>query len=372
MKNINIQELLGERGQSCLSILLPTHRLAPERRTDIIETKKAILKAIEFILFKYPEIKKHESLLTSLDELTEQIDFTHNDRGIGIFISPRFKHLVKFPFPVKKKIILSNSFELRDLLYSQYYVTPYYLLHLSEKIIRLYEGLLNNLKEIKDDFFPYRIIDNYEYAPPSRAQSIGGHATLQSMEKDKSILEKIRFRDVFHHADLHLNRYLTPTVPLIVCGTKNEIGLFKKINNHLSHQAGTITGNYTYQGLSQLGDKAWTKMKSYLEKNKARIFEEFIEKIGRGLADEGLEPVWKAAKAGKGMTLLMEKDFMKPAFVGAQDYHLYLKPPPERHTVISDVVDDIAETVLDKNGKVIIFENGSLDNYGRIGLITRY
>lgn len=372
MKNINIQELLRERGQICLSILLPTHRLAPERRTDMIETKKAILKAKEFIVYQYPEIKEHQALLTGLHELTEQIDFTHNDRGIGLFISPQIKHLVKFPFPVKKKIVLSNSFEIRDLLYSQYYATPYYLLHLSEKIIRLYEGLFNHLKEVKDDFFPYRILDNYEYAPPSRAQAMGGHATLQSLEKDKSILEKIRFRDVFHHADLHLTHYLKSSIPLIVCGTKNEIGIFKKINNHLTQLAGTVTGNYTYQGLSLLGDKAWTKMKSYLEKNKDRIFDEFKEKIGRGLADEGVEPVWKAAKAGKGLTLLMEKDFMKPGFVGVHDYNLFLKPPPERHTVIPDVVDDIAETVLDKNGKVIIFENGALDNYGHIGLINRF
>lgn len=372
MKNIQINELLAERGQTCLSILLPMHRLSPERRTDIIETKKAIQKAKEFIKLKYPEFKMQQLFFSGLDELTEKIDFTHNDRGLGLFISPRIKKLVKFPFPVRKKIILTNSFEIRDLLYSHYYTGPYYLLHLSEKIIRFYSGRTNALEEIKDDFFPYQVIDNYEYAHPSRAQASSGHAALQSIEKDKSIIEKSRRQEVFHHADRQIKKILPTEVPLILCGTKNELGLYKKISTVLNHLAGTITGNYTHTSLSLLGDKAWFKVKNYLEKNKLDVIHNFRERIGRGLAAEGVEAVWKAAKAGQGMTLLMEKDFAKPAFVDLNDYNIHLKPPAHHFNIISDVVDDIAETVLDKKGEVLVFENGALEDYGHIGLITRY
>lgn len=372
MKTIQIQELLAERGQTCLSILLPMHRLSPERRTDIIETKKIIQRAKEFIKLKYPEFKMQQLFFSNLDELTEQIDFTHSDRGLGLFISPRIKHLVKFPFQVRKKIILTNSFEIRDLLYSQYYNRPYYVLHLSEKIIRFYSGQINTLKEIKDDFFPYRLIDNYEYAHPSRAQSSSGHAALQSMEKDKSIVEKSRLQDVFHHADQHLKKILPAEALLILCGTKNELGLFKKISTVTNHLAGAVTGSYTHLSLSLLGDKAWSKIKNYLENNKLNIIHNFREMIGHGLATEGVQAVWKAAKAGQGMTLLMEKDFAKPAFVSLNDYILHLKPPAHQFNIISDVVDDIAETVLDKKGEVIVFENGALEDYGHIGLITRY
>ena len=69
----------------------------------------------------------------------------------------------------------------------------------------------------------------------------------------------------------------------------------------------------------------------------------------------------------------MEKDYKQPGFlVEGNPYHLYLKPPKEKHEILPDAVNSLMQLVLEKKGEVIIVENGRIENYGRIGLITRY
>src|ERR1035437_9190043 len=109
---MNHNGLLGEKilamqqgkGQICVSIIVPTHKLSPERQTDHIEIKKAIIEAKEYLHYKY-ETENVSSLIKSLDELYNQIDFTHVNCGIGIFVSLAVNQLVYFSFPVTKKII---------------------------------------------------------------------------------------------------------------------------------------------------------------------------------------------------------------------------------------------------------------------------
>ena len=76
---------------------------------------------------------------------------------------------------------------------------------------------------------------------------------------------------------------------------------------------------------------------------------------------------------GRGLKLLVEKDFSIPAYVkNTNDYELYLRPPKEPHKALPNVVNNLIETVLDKNGEVFLVENDILKDYGRIALITRY
>jgi hypothetical protein len=69
---------------------------------------------------------------------------------------------------------------------------------------------------------------------------------------------------------------------------------------------------------------------------------------------------------------VVEKDYRIPGFLADNDYHLYLRPPQKTHKILPDAVDDIIETVLNKNGHVFFVDNGILENYHRIALIPRY
>ena len=172
-----IKDMVKEKGNTCVSIIVPTHRIGQDRQADINEAQRAILVAKQSVL------NEEEKILSGIDDLFEQIDFKRNKEGIGIFVSPDIKKLVKFLFPVTKKIIVNKHFHLQDLLYMESYSTAYYLLDISKKEIRLLRGIMDHLEEIKDENFPKKIIDDYDYSKPSQSSSNAGYAHLKGFEK---------------------------------------------------------------------------------------------------------------------------------------------------------------------------------------------
>ena len=372
-KKLLNEELLNmqkEKGKICISIIVPTHRLSPERRVDKLEVERALDNARQFLQFKYaePNIKP---LLQALDELYQDIDFTHNSDGLGLYVSPNIKFSVQFPFPVEEKVMVGDNFELRDLMYKINYAKPYFALLLTEKEIRLFEGTLNTLNEIKDKNFPKKYEEEFIYNPPSRGTP-SGHAHVRNFEKDKSALEEIRFKDFFRDADDFVNDYLLNDMPLILLGTEKELGWFRDISAHKKQIIGEITGSYNYSHPTELANIVWPVMQSHLDNETGKLIKDFIEKIGEHRGISGIQEVWQAAQEGKVLKLLVEKDFRKPGFVAKDVYRLFLRPPQNSHKILADAVDDIIEMVLEKNGQVFFTDNDALKDYQQIASITRY
>jgi hypothetical protein len=363
--------LQNEKGNICISVIIPTHRISPDRRSDQLNAKRAIEKAEQLLKMKYAQ-NIVSPLMKKLNELFLQIDFDHNEDGLGLFVSSNVQFQFSFPFRVEEKIVVGNSFEIRDVLYKVNYSDPYYVLLLTEHGAHLFYGSWNVLDEIKDKHFPMEYEDEYAYNPPSRSTSSAGQAHVKSFEKDKSELEKIRFKNFFHKVDNILNGYLLNKEPLILLGTEKLLALFENASTHEKHFAGKITGSYSYLNLKQLSDLVSPVLYGYLQNKRTKLIEEFIEKGGQHLGTSGIQDIWSAAMEGKAFKLLVEKDYRCPGFLDENDYHLYLRPPQKPHKVLADAVDDLIELVLEKDGQVYFVDNDLLKAYGRIALITRY
>ncbi|ULQ52476.1 hypothetical protein [Flavihumibacter fluvii] len=360
-----------ETNKPCISIIIPTHKLSPDRRVDKLAIERAIESAREYLEFKYGT-EKAKSLLQKLNDLFQAIDFTRNSNGIGLFVSESIKLKVHFPFEVKEKVIIGDNFEYRELLYNLSQSTAFFAIQLSQKSIRLFEGAGNQVIEIKDINFPKEYSEEYVYAHPTNSSSLAGYAHEKGFEKDKSELEEIRFREFFREGDEALKNYLVNNTPLIVIGVEKELAWFEDITKHGRHIIGKIKGNHGHSSEKQYSDLTWPVMESYLKRKNQDLIREFSEKIGAHLGISGIQDVWKAAKEGKGYKLLVEKDYRCPGFLDNNEYHLLLHPPDHTHKILPDAVDDLIETILSKNGEVYFTENGSLGDYQRIALITRY
>lgn len=363
--------LQQEKGEICVSIIVPTHRLSPERRADKPEVKRAMEKAKQLLRYKYkPE--KAELLIGKMDELFKMIDFSHNTEGLGFYFSPSVSLTVKFPFTVEEKVMADNNFELRDLLYKINFGKPYYVLLLSERGAKLFEGSWQEVSEIRDKNFPLEYQDEFIYDRPSRSSSYAGQAHVKSFERDKSVMEEKRFTDFFRYADILLKDYLRDDISLILLGPEKELAWFDKISDNSKHIIQKSPGNYNYFNLKQIADAAWPAMQQHLQQERVMLVREFEEKIGEQRGVSGIQQVWEAAKEGRAFKLLVEKDYRSPGFVTANDYRLYLRPPKETHRALADAVDELIEMVIEKKGKVYFTDNDMLKDYQRIALITRY
>jgi len=362
--SVDIKDMLKEKGKTCISIILPTHRLGSDRQGDRLEIERAVLAAKHAVQYE-------PKLLVAINDLVEMIDFNHNKEGIGLFVSLNVTKLISFPFPVSKKIVIGKYFHLQDLLYTESYEEDYYVLDISQKEIHLFHGVMDHLDEIRDDHFPQEIKDDYEYSRPDQSSSNSGYAHVKGFEKDKSILQQMRLKKVFHEMDKSLIKYMeTKKIPLILCGSPKSIDLYRSVSGHSDNIIAVISDNFRYKGIHDLEVFAWLQLQSHVNTEKLKLIDGFKEKIGEGLGLYGIEETWQAAKEGRGLKLLVEKDYARHAFIS--ENKLNLDPPQESHAIIKDVISDIMNTVLDKKGKVMIVEKDELKDYDRIALITRY
>ncbi len=367
----DLLRLQNEKGNICVSVIVPTHRKSPERRGDSLEVEKAIEKAKRLLLYKYTE-EQAKPLSHSMDEIYDGIDFLHNTEGIGLFISPNLRMAVRFPFTVEEKIMAGDSFETRDLLYHINYALPYFTLLLTEKGGRLFEGRWKEITEIADNHWPVEYRDDYEYSKPVRSSSYAGHAHVKIYEKDKSELEAIRFKNFYQRLDDALDAYLLNNIPLILLGPERELPWFEEVTKHKKNVLGKITGSYSHSNLKAITEMAWPVMFEHLQDERKQLVREFEEKIGERLGISGIQQVWEAAGEGKGLKLLVEKDYRCPGFIAENDHHLHLIPPSKPHKILADAVNELIETMIEKGGNVYFTDNEMLKDYGRVALIKRY
>lgn len=372
MLSNDLETLLAEKSDVCISVIMPTHRLSPGKRTDPVELNN-LLENVKLELQKKHDNATIAPLTLAMDELYEQIDFMHNTAGIGIFISAGVKKLIPFFFPVKERVTIAQAFDTRDLLYESYYDTPYVVLQLSQKETRLFNGHLNSLTAITDANFPKKYEDEYEYSRHNRGNSNTGHSFVKEIEKNRSAVEEIRFKRFFRETDKLLNNYLGNKIPLIVMGDNKDLSYFRQITTHEDNIACNVPGSYANYNEHDLGALTWQAMKLFLDNNKDRVLRDFNEKTGQGLGITGLDNIWKAVQEGRGFKLLVEKDYAVPGYLpDHEDYDLVLHEPKQAHRILPDAVNSLIILMLEKNGEVIMVENDALRDHKRIALITRY
>ena len=81
--------------------------------------------------------------------------------------------------------------------------------------------------------------------------------------------------------------------------------------------------------------------------------------------------MWRVANEGRGSLLLVEKDYHAPATTDEAGWHLLPADEAAAPDGMDDAVDEIIETVLSKQGRVVFLENGQLETHQRIALNLR-
>jgi hypothetical protein len=368
----DIDLMLAEKGNPCISIVIPTIRYTRDRIQNPALLENALLKAKKLLTNSAWPQHKITALESKLDSILGRIDYLRLQEGLAIFMSPTISQIHLLPFPVKEKVIIGKSFEIRDLVYFSQYLKPYYLLTLSKKRARLFKGSGRDLQEITNNDFPKQYIEQYEYAHPSADSS--SSTSLKAFERDKSIVQETRMKDFFKQADETLDKYLKgDDTRLFVAGVGEELTSFEHVSHHVKNVAGKIPGNYDIDAIHPLAESAWKKLKEDVKASHRDLLTKLEEDSGKHLAVDGIIDVWKSAKKGQGLLLLLEKDYQVRAYHDPlNDAHLSLTPPAGTYNIVLDAANDVIEVVKEKGGDVVIVENGELKNFGNIALLLRY
>jgi hypothetical protein len=367
----DLSAMLAQRDKPCITITVPTAKYTRARMQNPGVIEKALSKAKQLLTHSAWPREQIELLNHKLDAFQENLDYIRLQEGLAIFLSTDFFKIQLLPFTVKEKVILSSSFEIRDLIYFNQFLQIYYLLAISRKRIRLFKGSGRDLQEVINNDFPKKYIEEYEYARPS----IGSPSSpgLKSYERDKSVMEEKRAVDFFRMADNSLNKYIKGDTLLFIAGVEEELADFDRVTNHLQNIAGKIKGNFDVDATHPLAETAWNLMKEEVNASHKELLERLKEEIGADLAVDGVREVWHAAQEGRGLMLILEKDYQVVGYTQPSNPdHLFLSPPAGEYNIIQDVANNITKMVLEKGGGIQIVENNDLSAHDHIAMLLRY
>lgn len=361
MNQHEVQTIQTLKSYPSITITLPTHRTSPDNLQDVIRLKKLVQQANEQLRSEFTQ-REVKDLLERLDQMVRDVDLRNTLDGLALFLNADYANLFYLPFTLQERVVIQDSFYTRDLVFAMNRTPRYWLLVLSEKPTRLYEGSRRLLSEIREEGFPL------VHTGPGGEQSLpGGFGIKKSAYRDE------RHRQFFRAVDAALRPFLLhDPLPLVVVGVDRYLAFFNEVSDHKDHVLATITGSHDSTSPSELANLVWPVVEEKLAEARQRVFAELDQAVGERKFASTVGEVWRMAAQGRGRTLIVEEGFHYPARLDETGQHLLPAEDATAADVIFDAVDEIIETVMRKDGRVVFVESGKLTAHQGIALILRY
>lgn len=344
-----------------VSIIIPFEPKAA-LKTNLAYQLKVILGKIETALLSNYPAEKAQPVINKLQQLIVELNYDTYKKSIAIYVSPLIQKVFYLDVPVKEKVVIDESFEIRDLVYNRKKAQQYIVMVLSTDHVRAFHH--NNTEWIRLELNEPADAENYRNDPPERISNFSDPAERKEILLDKFI----------QHADNNLSSLLRELgLPVFILGTERVLGHFKKMTVNSRHIVGFVHGNYEDATINELQHVIKPQVHEWEKKKQSQLFEQLESAMSAKKLAIGVRQVWQASSQKNTRLLVVEKEYIMAAEHGAEPGIIYPKEQVSLNSFhIKDAVDDIIEKVLLNGGDVEFVENGSLRNYEHIALIQYY
>lgn len=361
MNRQDVEHLQQISGYPALTITLPTHRTSPDNQQDPIRLRNLVTQATNRLVEELGK-REAEPLIAKLDKLVAGVNFRHTLDGMALFVNHDTVAMYDLPFTLQERVVVDNTFFTRDLVFAMNRTPRYWVVVLSEKPTRLFEGTHDTLVEMEKEGFPM----SHE-GPGGETSLPGGFGVNPSAIRDE------RHRQFFRDVDAALKPILTKDpLPLVVVGVDRYLAFFDEVTQHKEAILTQVHGSHDKTTPSELAKIVWPPVQAALAEQRQAYMAELDRAEGERKVASTIGEVWRFAHEGRGRFLLVEEDFHFCGQVDESGMQLTPAEDPSAAGVVADAVDDVIETVLSKQGRVGFVANGQLEKYQRIALILRY
>ncbi len=354
MNQIVLKKLMEVNDYPCVSILLPTYRTAPDNQKNAIRIRNLVREAEERLLGEFPK-RDITPLIGKMQALANNIDISRTLDGLGLFISKDFAEKVDLPFRVRERVIIDKAFATRDIIKSVNRGTRYYLLAITAQKARLMSCFRDDAVEISDGF---PVENDMEFA----------QFNLSDLSREK----KKKLKEFYNNVDKRVLEIIKKDPEkLVLAGVEKNLSLYREVADNKDIILTQLSGNFDNASVHDLGKKAWPKVKEKMQEVRNEALEDLNKAVSNGKYASGLSQVWNFTSQGRTGLLLIEEDYHQPAKLENQNTLTFLHKPQGNGTM-DDAVDEVAELAINKGGRVLFVENGSLKEHEKIAAILRY
>jgi hypothetical protein len=377
-----LKSLIAQQGKWCVSLYMPTHRAGREQQEDPIRLKNLLAEAETKLLangLRRPEVQK---IMRPAEELLWSKDFwQHPADGLAIFLTNDFHKIYRLPLQFEELLSTGTSFHLKPLLPALGRGIKFYVLALSLKNVRLFEGNADTISQIEVNF-PTSIdaalwADDPEKQLNMHSASVslgdGKNSTGVFHGHDPADEDKANILRFFQSVNQGLNDVLVDkNLPMVLAGVDYLLPIYREASSYHNLLEDGIIGNPDRENMKELHAKAWNIVRPIFEESQKKAFEKFEQLHGQQspLAVRDIKRAVSAAVVGQVETIFVP--------LGEQQWGRY---DPENHTVTlsdkpgsddEDLYDFAATQALLNSGQVFAVPREQMPGGGEIAAILRY
>lgn len=357
-----IQELIETvHYRPAVSIFLPFKPIMTSK-TILSHTIKASIDQVERQLLQDYPSEVAILIMHKLQTLVNNINYNTYKKSIAIYVSPVFEKVLYLDIEMEHKVVIDETFEIRDLLYNKKLTKNYLVLLLSGTNGKIYLGENNKLTLIVSP--PLRPAYTYRNDLAERVSNFS-----EVSERKKILMEKF-----LRHTDASLKIIVDAyKLPLFVIGPERVLGHFKKITHQGAHVIEYLTGNYHESPVRELEELLEPLIHNWEKVKQTNLLHKIDAAADKHKLVTGPAEIWKEAMSGKGKLLIVEKNY----FVTAEKQNTLQIVPVSSQSYskfsnIHDAIDDIIEKILLNGGDVEFVDDGMLAEHGGAVLIKQY
>jgi hypothetical protein len=343
----------------CVSLIVPFEPKM-STRAQLQERLNCAMADAEAQLQNYPERATGQVMLNLKTELSA-LDYTTYRKSIAVFACPDTSKTYYLDIPVNEKVIVDDSFEIRDLVYNKKEQQKYLLLLLSGQIAKIYLGGSGKLMKIVSNVPAH--IGAYTNDISERVGNFS----------DPSHRKEVLITKFLMHTDAGLGILLKAyPLPLFVMGNDKIIGHFRKISRNLKSIVEFVSADLINAPVEKISHVLQPHIADWNNVRQKHLMNKLDTAFNEGRMASGITDVWREAMQSKGRLLVVEKNYMVSAINRKGPIAKIDQPQLPRDQIIRDAVDEIIEKVLASGGDVEFVDDGMLTDHERIALILYY
>ncbi|HTI92401.1 MAG TPA: hypothetical protein VL727_17525 [Puia sp.] len=344
-----------------VSIILPFEPVISSK-SELQQRLKKTVERVESELKANYSDDKATPVLIKLKNLVQSLNFYTRRSALAIFVSPTMGKVYYLDLPVNEKIIIDESFEIRDLIYSKQQLNHYLLLGLSGGSSKIYLGNCSSLILLKSNV--PQTIHAYERDMPEKSGSFF----------DPNNHQEILLGNFLRHLDHGLSSILDAyPLPVFVLGPEKVLERFKRISRNEKSLVRFIVGDHEGASETEIRELMKPYIEDWRKLKEQAILLQIHQAVHGNKLEYGIKKVWQMATQKNCRLLLVENDFMYPAHHGPQLDNIRGEDLTQSNPYfLKDAVDEVMEKVLAAGGDVEFVSNDALKEYGRVALIRLY
>jgi hypothetical protein len=374
------KELLSEHRPPCISIYLPVDRTdAPggingrRLREALDEVRQRAQAGLEEFYGK----DHMQPALERLEQAMKDDTLLDGDRdALAFFISPDHAHVIEIREPVRPSTTIAETFHVKPLIRALQQSQRFRVLCVALHGVRLFEGDARALREVNLHRAVPRSVDDpiavQATAIDTTPQGTGNLTPITSQPSYAAgNVENDRFfrlvdQTVWEHYSRH-----DPVPTVVVADVKTLAGFLAVARNPTRLKEG-VQLNPTAASPDRLREEAWRILRPHFEQQINTLKDAYQAARARHLGSDEVPQVAEAAATGRVGTLLLDADVKIPGVFHRDTGMIEPVPPSSPKAEAEDILDDLAELVLERDGQVFIIPHDQMPTDHGVAAVYRY